>query len=211
MLKEWDFLLAEIWVLLVLAALIGLIAGWLIWGGRADKMPAVNGDEVSRLRAELKREKARGSTMSSDPLDDIPAMEGGGYKRPASLKPTEASPEPVRAAPPIKPEPAPASPAIPEPEKASAPIGKPAGLTSPRDGMPDDLTKISGVGPKMEKICNALGFWHFDQIAGWSAGEISWVDDNLEGFKGRVTRDKWVQQASDLAQNKSPAFVRRKD
>ena len=40
-----------------------------------------------------------------------------------------------------------------------------------------------------------LGFYHFDQIAAWSAAEIAWVDDNLEGFKGRVTRDRWVAQA----------------
>jgi hypothetical protein len=35
MFKGWEFLLVEMWVLLALAALIGLIAGWLIWGRRA--------------------------------------------------------------------------------------------------------------------------------------------------------------------------------
>jgi hypothetical protein len=36
MFQEWGFLLGEIWGLLVLAALVGLVAGWLIFGGRAE-------------------------------------------------------------------------------------------------------------------------------------------------------------------------------
>ncbi|CTQ49628.1 NADH-quinone oxidoreductase subunit E [Jannaschia donghaensis] len=75
---------------------------------------------------------------------------------------------------------------------------KPTGLDAPRDGSADDLTRIRGIGPKLEKLCNSLGFWHFDQIANWSEAEIAWVDANLEGFKGRVTRDEWVKQAKVL-------------
>ena len=30
-------------------------------------------------------------------------------------------------------------------------------------------------------------------------GEVAWVDENLEGFKGRVSRDRWVEQARELA------------
>ncbi|TAG18362.1 MAG: NADH:ubiquinone oxidoreductase, partial [Rhodobacterales bacterium] len=64
---------------------------------------------------------------------------------------------------------------------------------------------ILGIGPKLEALCHKLGFYHFDQIAGWSAAEIAWVDDNLEGFKGRVTRDRWVVQAKVLAAGGSVA------
>ena len=56
-----------------------------------------------------------------------------------------------------------------------------------------------GVGPVLEKLLHKLGFYHFDQVAGWTASEIAWVDENLEGFKGRVTRDSWVAQAKELA------------
>ena len=45
---------------------------------------------------------------------------------------------------------------------------------------------------------------HFDQIASWTEKEIAWVDDNLEGFKGRVTREDWVQQARDLMNGLPP-------
>jgi len=37
----------------------------------------------------------------------------------------------------------------------------------------DDLKQIKGVGPKMEQLCNSLGFWHFDQVAGWNADEVA--------------------------------------
>lgn len=76
---------------------------------------------------------------------------------------------------------------------------KPAALSAPKDGKADDLKLIVGIGPKLEALCNRLGFFHFDQIANWTEGEVAWVDENLEGFKGRVTRDKWVVQARVLA------------
>jgi len=87
----------------------------------------------------------------------------------------------------------------PTPEPAPVEGAKPAGLSEARGGQADDLKKIKGVGPKLEKLLNRLGFFHFDQIANWTADEIAWVDDNLEGFKGRVTRDEWVAQAKELA------------
>ena len=76
---------------------------------------------------------------------------------------------------------------------------KPEGLTAPRGGVADDLKEINGVGPAMEKLLNSLGYYHFDQIAAWTPAETAWVDDNLEGFKGRATRDNWSSQAKELA------------
>jgi predicted flap endonuclease-1-like 5' DNA nuclease len=76
---------------------------------------------------------------------------------------------------------------------------KPQGLTAARGGKPDDLKIIKGIGPALEKLCHSLGYYHFDQIAAWTPAEVAWVDDNLEGFKGRVTRDEWVAQAKALA------------
>lgn len=91
--------------------------------------------------------------------------------------------------------------------KASGQAGgiRPASLAAPRDGKADDLKLIVGIGPKLEALCNRLGFFHFDQIANWTEAEVAWVDENLEGFKGRVTRDKWVVQARILAAGGSVA------
>ncbi len=77
---------------------------------------------------------------------------------------------------------------------------KPQGLKGARKGGADDLKLIKGVGPKLEALLHRLGFYHFDQIAALQADEIAWVDENLEGFKGRARRDKWVIQAKTLAE-----------
>jgi predicted flap endonuclease-1-like 5' DNA nuclease len=86
---------------------------------------------------------------------------------------------------------------------------RPEALSAPRGGQADDLKQIKGVGPKLEKLCNALGFYHFDQIAGWSPGEVAWVDANLKGFKGRVSRDNWVEQAKILDAGGETEFSKR--
>ena len=61
----------------------------------------------------------------------------------------------------------------------------------------DDLKKITGVGPKLEETLNGLGVYQFAQVASWTNDEVMWVDDNLS-FKGRIERDDWIGQASEL-------------
>lgn len=109
--------------------------------------------------------------------------------RSAPVAPAAAPPAPV-AAPVVAPVAASAAPAD---------AAKPVFLAGAREGRPDDLKLIKGVGPKLEQMLHGMGVFHFDQIAGWSAAEVAWVDDNLEGFKGRVSRDGWVDQARTLA------------
>ena len=75
---------------------------------------------------------------------------------------------------------------------------KPRTLKAPRKTGADDLTKISGIGPKLAALLNETGFYHFDQIAKWSDQECAWVDQNLKGYTGRASRDKWVEQAKAL-------------
>jgi len=72
------------------------------------------------------------------------------------------------------------------------------GLKSAIGGKADNLKTIRGVGPKLEKTLNGLGIFHFEQIAGWGAKDVSEVDDLLS-FKGRIERDKWIAQAKKLA------------
>lgn len=86
---------------------------------------------------------------------------------------------------------------------------KPTTLSAAREGGADDLKQIKGVGPKMEGLLNSLGFFHFDQVGSWSDQEVAWVDANLEGFKGRVSRDSWVDQAKVLASGGETEFSKR--
>ena len=82
-----------------------------------------------------------------------------------------------------------------ETKKAEAPAE--ALFTAP-EGAADDLKKISGVGPVLEKKLNGLGITTYAQIAAFSADDIAKVDEALS-FKGRIERDNWLQQAADLA------------
>jgi predicted flap endonuclease-1-like 5' DNA nuclease len=106
-----------------------------------------------------------------------------------------------------------------DPVMAAAPVlaaapavaAKPAGLSGPRGGKADDLKIVKGIGPKLELLCHSLGFYHFDQVANWTAAELAWVDDNLEGFKGRVTRDRWQPQAKAIVALGPDEFLRQLD
>lgn len=92
---------------------------------------------------------------------------------------------------------------------SDSPGEMPEMLAAARDGGADDLKQIKGVGPKMQTMLNEMGVYHFDQVAGWSADEVSWVDQNLKGFKGRVSRDNWVEQAATLAAGGETEFSKK--
>ena len=93
-----------------------------------------------------------------------------------------------------------------DPAIAEVTAAKPQGLAAARGGVADNLQVIEGIGPVLEKLCHELGFFHFDQIAGWTEADISWMDQNLKGFRGRVTRDKWVSQARIIVTEGLEAF-----
>ncbi len=104
---------------------------------------------------------------------------------------------------PAKPEPAVSAPdAAPAQSESAADDDvdgeQPEGLAEARDGEPDDLKRISGVGPKIEGILHSLGYFHFDQIAAWTPANVAWVDERLR-FKGRIGREDWISQARKLA------------
>jgi small subunit ribosomal protein S2 len=69
-------------------------------------------------------------------------------------------------------------------------------LVAPR-GAPDDLTKITGVGPQIEKKLNEHGVFHYWQLAAMTADEAVKLDSDLK-FNGRITRDKWEDLAKAL-------------
>lgn len=65
------------------------------------------------------------------------------------------------------------------------------------NSVKDDLTLISGVGPKLKEKLYSQGITQFEQIAAWKAADIRQFDDKLS-FKGRIKRDEWVKQAKAL-------------
>lgn len=85
------------------------------------------------------------------------------------------------------------------PAASSGDLPESALFTAPA-GAADDLKKISGVGPVLEKKLNALGITTYAQVAAFTSEDIAKVDDALS-FKGRIERDDWLSQAAELAKN----------
>ncbi|MEL6283287.1 MAG: hypothetical protein AAFQ73_11100 [Pseudomonadota bacterium] len=75
---------------------------------------------------------------------------------------------------------------------------KPKGLFKKKPAKTNDLKLIKGVGPSLERLLNDLGIYQFAQIAKFSEQELLWVDAHLPSFKGRVLRDDWKAQATEL-------------
>ncbi len=118
----------------------------------------------------------------------------------ASEKPATAASEKPSAAVAsrtTKPEAVAATTALPVLELSGKPQ-QPKSIAAPRSGKPDDLKLVSGIGPKIERTLHGLGYFHFDQIASWTADEVQWVDERLK-FKGRIVREDWQSQARRLA------------
>lgn len=74
---------------------------------------------------------------------------------------------------------------------------------------PDDLQLIKGVGPKFAARLNELGISRYEQLAALSDNEVAILDDKLGPFKGRITRDRVVEQASYLARGDRDGFEER--
>ncbi|MBZ0130926.1 MAG: NADH-quinone oxidoreductase subunit NuoE [Rhodobacteraceae bacterium] len=131
-----------------------------------------------------------GDTIARIKGDEAPAAKPKAPARPAA-KPA-AKPAPAAA-----------------PAAASGEGVKPKMLKAPGKGGADDLKAIKGIGPGLEALLNEMGVFHFAQIAGWTGDEIAWVDQNLLRFKGRASRDNWVDQAKVLAEGGETEFSNR--
>ncbi len=73
----------------------------------------------------------------------------------------------------------------------------------------DDLCLIKGIGPKFAVALHDLGFNRFEQIAGLTPTEIERLDPQLGAFRGRIERDRIVEQADYLARNDIDGFEQK--
>ena len=69
-------------------------------------------------------------------------------------------------------------------------------LGAPR-GAPDDLTKLTGVGPQLATKLNEAGIFHFWQMAALDDAEAAKLDAELK-LNGRIKRDNWIQQSRQV-------------
>ena len=188
-------LIIEAFFLTAIAVGAGVLVGILVkqWFGRRT----VGSERLTEVMAAAEAAEANAAAVGSDssPVPVVPVPEA----------------EPVAAAEPI-------SPAIMEPVASEALSGpaaevsagldriaaadrvgeRPPALPGPRAGGADDLRRIKGIGPQNATRLNALGVYHYEQIAAWTPVEVRWVGAYL-AFPGRIEREDWIAQAKALA------------
>lgn len=126
--------------------------------------------------------------------------------------PVVPPPAPAPAAAPPAPTPAPdvdAQPDEPEIAPPSPPLpGEFGGIAFPPGATDhqDDLTKLKGVGPKLAALLNQQGIAQYSQLAALDEGELAAIDAHLGNFKGRLARDRVVEQARLLASGDRSGF-----
>jgi predicted flap endonuclease-1-like 5' DNA nuclease len=84
-------------------------------------------------------------------------------------------------------------------------VGQPGPLAAPAD----DLEQLKGVGPKLAAMLRAHGIARFEQIAGLTETELSRLDQDLGPFRGRLQRDRVIEQAALLARGDTDGFEQR--
>ena len=176
--------------ILMIGATIGtpIVAGAAV---QAEVIDQIKGEKVIHF---VKRRRKHGSQRTKGHRQQLTVLrvteilEKGGEKSgvKAAVGAGSVPAVPVAAATPAKK----ATPKKPTPAKAA-----------PQTAAADDLKKLSGVGPALEKKLNAAGVTTYAQVAGWKKADVAAMDEKLS-FKGRIEREGWVAQAAKLASGK---------
>ena len=165
---------------------------------QADVIDQIKGDKVIhfvRRRRKHSSKRTKGHRQQLTLLKITEILEKGGDKSgvkaavgAGSVAAVAAVPKPAKKAAPKKEE-------APKAEAKAAPKKEAPKKAAPKpEAGADDLKKLSGVGPALEKKLHENGVTSFAQIAAWGPEDIADMDDKLS-FKGRIERDGWVEQA----------------
>ncbi|CDX32014.1 NADH dehydogenase-like protein [Mesorhizobium sp. SOD10] len=218
---------------MLLAFVVGILVGWFIWGRLRGELDGLRGDldrtrsERDRLRADSDRLKGeldacgRARADLESRLRDAPSAKSGADKaatpapaammstpttatsaKAASAKPASAK-KPAATKTAAAPKPAAKTAA---PKKAAAPAAKKA--AAPTTGKADNLRRLIGVGPVNERLLKGLGVTTYAQIAAWTEADVKRVEEVLN-FDGRISREKWIEQAKLLAAGDEAEFARQ--
>ena len=218
-------LFLQILVFLIVAAALGFAAGWLLRGTRvhgesrrlADDWQARLAkveSERDRLQAELAAarddraalEQAQAEVRQSTPAGDAEKARATRLEREldqvreedarhrAEIERLEARIAELQAG---AAKSAPTTSGM-QPAPAQAEGSAPPALPGPQ-GEPDDLKRISGIGPGIEKTLHEVGIFHFHQIAALTPENVAWLNQRLR-FAGRIEREDWIRQAQKLAE-----------
>ncbi|MDP2258494.1 MAG: hypothetical protein Q8J89_02080 [Caulobacter sp.] len=63
----------------------------------------------------------------------------------------------------------------------------------------DDLTKLTGIGPKLAGLLAERGVTRFADIAAWTPADVETFDKDMK-LMGRIDREAWIAQARRYAE-----------
>ncbi|WP_242138648.1 helix-hairpin-helix domain-containing protein [Sphingomonas sp. TREG-RG-20F-R18-01] len=146
-------------------------------GATHEPTVSADGTEVATLSSDVPER----SSQDTDRQAPVAA------RTPEDAPPPRAVPSPAPS-----PTPAPVAIAAPTPAPAAASAAAPLAATG-------GLTQIKGLGPKLAATLAEQGITRVDQIAALSPSDAEALDAKLGAFRGRMTRDRWIEQAKLLS------------
>lgn len=183
------WLIWNMWILLLLAFIGGVVTGWILHG-KSDDAPKA----APKGLLEPAQDGPHSHATTTLDLDaDTPEAEPAAPKKRAADLLQEAAPDLVTPA--KAPEKAKTAKTEAEPAAEDEPLAEPETETPP---VSDDLTEIKGLGPKAAAKLSELGVTSLAQIANWTEADVARMDEAING-RGRIQRDEWVKQAKDLS------------
>jgi len=206
---------------ILLAVVLGFLAGWLIW--RATRRPPIQAERRDHLAEHQVPTQGTFARVSQGPIppaqeppaaaprhDPVPSKEA------AQVTAGDAEPGAPKGATQANvfdedgTEQGPVVPGREGPEGNDI-VAEAAAATADVVGQflgvdahgsmagEDDLQAMKGVGPKLAAILRAEGLMRFEQIAALTPDDMHALDAKLGAFKGRLARDRVVEQAGYLA------------
>jgi len=186
-------------ILIIGAAFALVLLLWLLLGGRRRQSLRSKEQERVEFRVEDPYAAAKDRPYMRDaapaPAPPTPAVEP-----PAAAPAQPQPPQPPSAAPVLAGRPE-ADDDIDVSQPAVPFAGEFGGIAFPPHSTdhPDQLTRLKGVGPKLAAMLNEEGITRFEQLASLDEHEVAALDNKLGNFKGRLARDRVVEQARLLA------------
>lgn len=173
------------WLVFAVALVLALAVAWWLFG-RAASTPArrehrpdvLDEGQAPAARNQALIDAAPAAQIVPPPIS--PAL--GGMAEAVAVGAQDVVEEALAVA--AEPEPA--------PTPAPAPASEPAAAA-------DDLSRIKGLGPKLQVLLPTLGITTYAQIAALDAAGLAELDSKLGAFAGRPAKDGWVEQAQFLA------------
>lgn len=198
-------------IILALIA-IGVVA-MIVAGIRRKRIRARAAQEIRR-NAEEAGVAPPAAEVEAEPARPAPASEGGTHEPaapppvapPRVSEPTPLDDRPIAAAAPMAPRPAGEAAAGSAP--VSAPVSAPPSASAPLADSPADgpVTQLKGLGPKVSTKLAELGVTTVGQLAALDDDRAAALDDQLGPFRGRMARDRWIEQARFLAAGDRAGF-----